>query len=232
MARTTSALVSEAVLNGVKLFHLALSAECEVIWSRAARPDPGWSSTDARGHFHAYDSDGKLPTLVASNRQIPCDGSCRNWDCDGYSERVHQCALCGEQVQPGTVEREHAEPLETAYTATVSGPRELLDALAPDELLSLSWPGGFATARPDGNVTVFNNDVVEAGLRLVGPPRTRLGSLSMPFAPRPADIGAAITAGAAALDGKAVDFSRIVADAVIRAALPHLGLDAEGKPLP
>lgn len=232
MARPMSGIISHAALNGVGLFSITLSAEHETVWSRTPRPDPGWSSTDARGHFHAYDSDGSLPTLKASDNPIPCDGSCRNWDCDGYTERVYRCSLCDEPVVPRTVERDHPEVAGTTYTATVSGPVELFDVLAPDDSLSLSWPGGFALVHPTGDMTVSDGDgVVQATLRLLGRPHTRLGSVSTPLVPRRADIDAAVTAAAAALDTKAVDFARLVADAAIRAALPHLGIDDEGMPL-
>src|SRR5688500_4371492 len=60
----------------------------------AVMPDPAWMFVDSYGHEHRWASterrDGgrpeALPSLNRSFRHIECDGTCPNWDCDGYDE--------------------------------------------------------------------------------------------------------------------------------------------------
>lgn len=77
----------------------------------AVLQDPSWSHTDSNGHIHrwvltrreALRNPESLPTLVASQRHIDCDGTCGNWDCGGYTITVWHCVTCGEQVEPGYI---------------------------------------------------------------------------------------------------------------------------------
>jgi hypothetical protein len=78
--------------------------------------DPKWSFVDAAGHFHAWDVDGKTPTLVVRQVQMPCDTECDHpnlrvddedydsdelVDCDGWVKTEQRCGLCNELVQRG-----------------------------------------------------------------------------------------------------------------------------------
>lgn len=66
--------------------------------------DPQWTFVDKAGHFHAVAGDGKLPTVEAYEKQVPCDGSCFPW-CggEGYSETRYRCRACAKRVKPGFV---------------------------------------------------------------------------------------------------------------------------------
>ncbi len=66
-------------------------------WER----DPDWTHTDSAGHFHAYDQDGKLPTLDKESTPAPCDGTCGG-ACggEGYTHTTYRCGLCREVVEP------------------------------------------------------------------------------------------------------------------------------------
>jgi hypothetical protein len=74
----------------------------------ATKPDPQWEFIDPAGHFHAYDTDGELPTLVTRDRHVDCglshadddlygDGQ---HDCEGYDVREYFCQICDEQIKP------------------------------------------------------------------------------------------------------------------------------------
>lgn len=74
-------------------------------------PDERWSYTDAHGHLHRWwlradqpkgrkEREPQAPTLVKTYEHVECDGTCGNWDCEGYSIPVWHCVACGEQVEP------------------------------------------------------------------------------------------------------------------------------------
>lgn len=70
----------------------------------ATIPDITWQTRDQHGHFHAYDHNGNLPTLVARSRHVACTGSCGDEDdCEGYDVTEHFCAICDEPIEPGRV---------------------------------------------------------------------------------------------------------------------------------
>ena len=63
-------------------------------------PDPRWAFTDENGHFHAYDGDGKTPTL----RRVAEEHWCS--DCEEHETTyTDRCVLCGEDVTPAMVDR-------------------------------------------------------------------------------------------------------------------------------
>lgn len=69
-----------------------------------AEPDLAWTHIDAAGHFHGYDDEGKLPTLNATQREMPCDGGCSlGPDCEGYSVTVRHCHICREEIEPAQI---------------------------------------------------------------------------------------------------------------------------------
>lgn len=58
-----------------------------------SKPDPAWCVVDVNRHFHAFDSDGKTPTLAPITQEVWC------LDCDEFhDETSFVCALCAEQV--------------------------------------------------------------------------------------------------------------------------------------
>lgn len=78
----------------------------------ATLPDPGWEVVDGHGHVHRWALTGRdeyhrpeaLPTLIASSRHVPCDGSCGGvCGGEGYDVTVWHCRVCGEEVRPGFV---------------------------------------------------------------------------------------------------------------------------------
>jgi hypothetical protein len=69
----------------------------------AQRPDTMWRGVDAHGHEHRWmvdDEHWDIPTCVSREEHVPCDGSCGNWDCEGYDITVWECAVCGDRVEP------------------------------------------------------------------------------------------------------------------------------------
>lgn len=86
----------------------------DIEWVRvdgAVMPDPNWVFVDSYGHEHRWEHADRrdlsrpeaLPTLNRSYVHIDCDGTCGNWDCDGYDDPVWHCILCGDEVTPGTI---------------------------------------------------------------------------------------------------------------------------------
>lgn len=93
---------------------LEMTRETQVVRSRLPRKDPSWSSTDAAGHFHAYDDSGATPTLRAETVPMPCDGSCGGvCGGEGYTATRWTCRICGEETTPGVREGEHSTVIET-----------------------------------------------------------------------------------------------------------------------
>jgi hypothetical protein len=83
---------------------LTVDNNSEVIWSSGARPDPRWQATDSNGHFHARAKDETYPTLKTRSEHAPCDGSCGGvCQGEGYTVTHYDCAICGEEVEPGSI---------------------------------------------------------------------------------------------------------------------------------
>lgn len=85
--------------------------------------DPNWTHVDANGHFHAWSTDGELPTLIGRTRHAYCDGACDGaCDNEGYDVTDRFCSICDEPVEPGhrrTVGRRYTEG-RTWWTAEVT----------------------------------------------------------------------------------------------------------------
>jgi hypothetical protein len=68
-----------------------------------------WTVIDDQGHFHAYATDGELPTLTAISRHVDCDLShadddlYEGRDCEGYDIVEYFCAICDQQIEPERV---------------------------------------------------------------------------------------------------------------------------------
>lgn len=94
----------------------------DVTMSTKTEPDMRWEYVDPFDHFHAYDKDGKLPTLVTRTEYRDCNG-CGDEECEGYDVTVYDCAICGAPVEPATittapVDREY-RPGRTSWTVEV-----------------------------------------------------------------------------------------------------------------
>lgn len=94
-------------------FELEISTEIETYRHMGGYVrDPEWIYIDKKGHRHAYDANGALPTLKA--KWVPCDGSCGD---PTHKEIKHyRCRECREKIKPGT----RYEPPGERY---VLGPR-------------------------------------------------------------------------------------------------------------
>jgi hypothetical protein len=76
--------------------------EVDVTTIGATRPNPSWTATDVNGHFHAWDRDGKLPTLTHKTEREECDGSTpwHDEDCVPMERSWYECSVCGAVVTP------------------------------------------------------------------------------------------------------------------------------------
>jgi len=98
----------------------------DVTSATATKPDPAWEFHDAAGHFHAYDVDGKLPTLEPRSRHIDCPGEhvspeYDDDDCEGYDVVEYFCPICDEMVEPRRLDDSGTKtiPGRKSWTATV-----------------------------------------------------------------------------------------------------------------
>jgi hypothetical protein len=93
---------------------LQITRETQVIRSAGARHDPGWTFTDTSGHFHAFAADGEAPTLHSEEARLPCNGGCGlGPDCEGFTDTVWSCRICGEEIAPDMLDGEHSVLVET-----------------------------------------------------------------------------------------------------------------------
>lgn len=104
---------------------LEQNQEVDTVRSMGVIPDPAWEFTDANGHFHARDTNlDTYPTLETRIRHVECDGSC-NGTCDGegWTETDYHCAICDEEVKPGTIGGPHTFhiPGPRSWTVKVHG---------------------------------------------------------------------------------------------------------------
>jgi len=115
----TPAMVS---INGADPVPGEVSVETEMIdvsTMTASRPDMRWEYVDAAGHFHAYDNDGNLPTLVRRDDN-PRSVAEEYYD-DEYVPWHLECDLCGEEIQPQRLadDPHRTIPGRTTFTVTV-----------------------------------------------------------------------------------------------------------------
>ena len=167
MSRSTStALFPSGTVNGIELYRVELTGHRDMDMFDADLPDQAWTFTDAAGHFHAYDADGKLPSLRHLLIKVDCDGSCGGL-CDGeYDKRVHQCLMCDELVEPATRRGTRRVPGPAEYIVRASGPRGLVEL--HDLVVSFSCPVGFGSGKLNVvGVTMSNEYNDEAGVEIV-----------------------------------------------------------------
>ena len=103
MSTTATAMAS---VNNGPLVPAEFSIEVERIGTHLARkvsPDMVWEYVDCAGHWHAYDKDGKHPTLDARSEHVECNGGCGDDVCEGYDIPVYHCSICGEEIEPAVV---------------------------------------------------------------------------------------------------------------------------------
>lgn len=131
----------------------------------ATKPDQRWEHIDTHDHFHAYDQDGKLPTLVARPRHIDCDSSCGGvCDGEGYDVTEWFCAICDVQVEPGRVDDHgpHSIPtrkdwlLQVESGAPITGDRVTVrfDAGNGTMVFGIAKVGGFEATMGFGHAEV------------------------------------------------------------------------------
>ena len=102
MARLIGPPCTASVNNGpaVGAELTAEQEQIEITSGTATKPDMRWEYVDQSGHFHAYDQDGKLPTLHERIEQMPCPGGCDDPGCEGYTVTRYHCSICGEEIEP------------------------------------------------------------------------------------------------------------------------------------
>lgn len=151
-------------------------------------PDPKWSCIDANGHWHAYTTDGKLPTLSAHVRHVDCDGTHAFGDmleeeCEGYDVTEYRCRICLDLVGPhrvpdGTAGLRQFAPGRTSWWAEVITPREIKGECTVRLAIGKRFMFGVAVARMVGaegdhqgvRVTTRLDGIGELGYRASGPP--------------------------------------------------------------
>ena len=83
----------------------SVDREVETIRTEMGRdPDPAWVEQH-EGHEHRWTKEGQRHVVAHARRvlrHIPCDGSCGNWDCEGYTVPRWLCVHDGTDVAPGT----------------------------------------------------------------------------------------------------------------------------------
>jgi hypothetical protein len=103
----------------------------DVSSASARKPDMSWTFVDKAGHFHAFDHEGNLPTIVRREERVQPDfedEEDRDTDDDFYDDYDYsvthiECALCGEEIQPQYVPDypQKLIPGPTEYSLTVRG---------------------------------------------------------------------------------------------------------------
>jgi hypothetical protein len=224
-------VVPPAWINGIELSQVILTATPEVVRLRGPRPDPSWQHIDSSGHFHAFTADGRLPTLERRSAH-PADP---DDDGDGY-EHVptwHACVICGDEVAPRMLpDSEFLPPVRvgpTRYELEAMGPARLFDLVGQRATFTTHGRFGIGMVDMPESFEVSSGDPrAIVRMRLDGLHERDVKPLGKPEPKRP-NLARAIAAGADALHP--TEFAHLAADRAIRAALAHLGLDAEGNPL-
>lgn len=74
MSSNTARAVTDVWIDGKPAGRGELHIEQPWEYARdehATKPDPTWSHTDTRGHYHAWSGVGKLPTLRRNSVESP-----------------------------------------------------------------------------------------------------------------------------------------------------------------
>jgi hypothetical protein len=102
----------------------------DVSSATARKPDMSWTFVDEAGHFHAFDHEGNLPTIVRREERVQPDfeDEGRDTDDDFYDDYNYlvthiECGLCGGKVEPRYVADDPRKliPGLIEYTLTVRG---------------------------------------------------------------------------------------------------------------
>lgn len=117
-----------ASINGKPLIAAEIEVHTEPIdVTTEFEPDPTWSTVDSNGHFHAFTRDNTLPTLLATQIQMPCDGQhlvpMEDEFCEGYIKTEYHCTICDEEIKPAmrhTSGRKYAPGIKS-WTINVTG---------------------------------------------------------------------------------------------------------------
>lgn len=147
---------------------LTVERDVVLIYGDHLRPDQGWTFVDAASHFHAYDQEGKTPTLVGRLRHIPCDGTCGGvCGGEGYAVTDKHCRICDEVIRPATVQDStpipvtgpsrwsvrvvhgRGAPYPVGHRVTV----RLMDAASEVQAFGIAEGGGLEAFYADGRVT-------------------------------------------------------------------------------
>jgi hypothetical protein len=149
---------------------------------RATKPDPTWELVDEAGHFHAFDSDGKLPTLIGTRVPMPCDGSCGGvCGGEGYTVVRYTCRACEQEIEPRWIPDMAARttgvavPLLKEWTLALQGGRDL--AALPRDQVSVRGGDCFGFGQvTDRHMTSdgMNEPTVEVTISGAGPWAKRL----------------------------------------------------------
>ena len=67
------------------------------------KPDPSWELVDKKGHYHAFTTDGKLPTLSEETVMMPCPGGCGDRTCEGTPVTRYRCRICKKKIRPNWI---------------------------------------------------------------------------------------------------------------------------------
>jgi hypothetical protein len=153
----------EVYVNAAGPFPGSLTVETETIDITSGlttyKPDPKWEHVDKAGHWHAFTSDGKHPTLEDYVKLLPCPGGCGDPGCEGTRETRYRCRICGKRIKPGFVVDSYpgetrSMPGRTSWSATVEQAADLPIPTRSGELLTVRAVGdgftyfGLATIGP------------------------------------------------------------------------------------
>lgn len=126
----------------------------------ASRPDMSWTFLDALGHFHAFDHDGKLHTVVSREEFISYENDDDEYEGDGGYTTIHlDCALCGEEIKPKYVpDNPHKTiPGRASYRLTIQADvpsaRFSVVVTGPDQVW-FGYGDGYSVHRHDHGVMV------------------------------------------------------------------------------
>lgn len=174
MDASTTELRAEITIDADRTYPgvLIIEQNYEVIRSNiATKPDQRWEHIDSHGHFHAYDQDGKLPTLVTRPRHVDCDGSCGGvCDGEGYNITEWFCAICDEQIEPGQVDDHgpHRIPTRKDWSikvqsdAPITGDKVTVRVELEHGIVMFgvahvgNWEGTFGFGRTDVTTTLYS----------------------------------------------------------------------------
>jgi hypothetical protein len=132
MATTSSHNRSEIRIDDGEPIAGRLEIETEVITYESittTKPDMGWTMVDHLGHFHAYATDGELPTLIGRTRHVDCPGGCGldDEECEGYDVTDWFCRICDQPVEPKRLPDPgpHSMPGRSMWSVVAQGDREI-----------------------------------------------------------------------------------------------------------